>query len=491
MKRPVKTNTLPTPPPRLILFGSIVLILIYWVTRLYAIESAPFFIDEGLHVVFSEATLEVSPVAYASKYYLFSIWWWSFFNVPAGDPVWISRAVTVLACTIGLASSIGLGRMIAGVWGALLVGLIYLFSPYHMFYERLALADPISAAGVVTALYFGYRLTRRSRLIDAFLCGLSAFIAVGAKLSALPYLAIPVAAWLLLRPDRRQQLRWLTTAIVTEGVLMTIYVGVLVLIGSNPFSNASGHVVSDDGIGGSLARIPAHLEGVMSDLVYMLGPVGMLVLVAALGWLLIRRQFYLFLCLLLPAMLFLFSAMQSARYYAAPMTLLVVAVGVALADITRTRARWAGPMFVALIGVWAVISWLPFSLTMAQSPDDLLLPPDERHEYLESDASGTGLDEIVETLIEEDATNVIGIMANCQGLRYEAVPEFETECPTINPNGESIAVLDALMEENRGDDVFVVLEDLPYLPEDAPGEIIETIEFESGRPTLTVYDLSP
>ncbi len=47
------------------------------------------------------------------------------------------------------------------------------------------------------------------------------------------------------------------------------------------------------------------------------------------------------------------------------------------------------------------------------------------------------------------------------------------------------------MEANREPGVFVVLEDLPYAPDHAPGVISATIRHDSGRPRLTIYALDP
>jgi len=471
----------------------VVILLLFWLTRLDGLSSFPFFIDEGLHVFFSEMTIKVSPVAYASKYYLFSIWWWSVLGVPFGDPIWMSRATTVLATVVGLAAAVGLGKLAAGLWGALLVGLVYLFSTYHMFFERLALADPISAAAVLVAVYFSYRLTRRASLIDAFLAGLAAFIAVGAKLSALPYLAVPFAAWLVLRRNQpgqpRATWRWLAVALFTEAILMAVYVGVLLLIGSNPFGNAGDHVGLASGLSGILARVPDNFQELVRNLSVMLGPLGSIVLLIAFAWLVVRRRFYFLLCLLPPLLPFLLSAMQSSRYYAAPMSVLVVCVGVALADAANLHSRALKTLVLAALSLWALTNWLPFAWAINQNPLALPLPREERHEYLESDATGFGLRDVAAALAELDARRVVGLLANCQGLRYEVLNTVEVLCPTVNPNGETIPALRQTLEDNRSEGAFAVLEALPYLPDSAPGEVVASVDHPSGRPTLTVYRL--
>lgn len=477
----------------LLLFG-VVLLLLFWWTRLNGLRSFPFFIDEGLHVFFSERTLETNPVVYANKYYLFSIWWWSLFGVPYAAPIWLSRAVTLLACLPGVAAAVGLGRQAAGGWGALFAGLAYLFSSYHIFFERLALADPMSASAAIVAVYFGYRLSRRIRLGDAVLTGLAVFLAVGAKLSALPYLGLPVAAWVAFRAfdrhNRAAGLRWLAAALATEGVLMAVFVGVLVFVGDNPFANASDHVGLETGPLGMLARVPENASGMVANLVTFVGPLGMVVLGFSLLALLVRRRWYLLLVLIPPALVFLLSDMQSSRYYAAPMTLLIACAAVGLADLSTLAgraSRWA--VLVALV-VWGVTTGLPFLWTMNNAPLDLALPASDYHEYVVSDATGFGLADVAAVLDATQADHVIGLLANCQGLRYELHGRATVDCPTINPNGESIPALAALLEGNRNANTLAVLEALPYLPGTAPGQVVGEIRHPSGRPLLTVYRLS-
>jgi hypothetical protein len=91
---------------------------------------------------------------------------------------------------------------------------------------------------VALALYFAYRLARRVSLTDAILTGVTLFLAIGAKISALPYLSIPLIAALTLRSpggNWRKQLKWLLVALVVEGTLTLAFLGLLIWSGYDPF----------------------------------------------------------------------------------------------------------------------------------------------------------------------------------------------------------------------------------------------------------------
>ena len=474
------------------LWIGVALLLLLWLTRLPDIVRFPFFIDEALHVYFSEVTMQRQPFVYAGKYYLFSIWCWSLFAVPYGAPFWLARTVTLLAVLPGFAAVIGVGRLAAGLWGALLGGLLYLFSSYHFFFERLALADPISASAALVAVYFAYRLSRRLDLRDAVLTGVAVFLAVGFKLSAFPYMGIPIAAALALRPQGaapRERGRWLTAALVTEGALVGLLVLTLIVVRQNPFANAAGHAGLGDGIFASLARIPVSAAYMFDNLRAFLGVGGLIALAIALVVLVIRQRWFLLLVAVPPTLVFLISQIQGSRYYAAPMTVLVLCVAVAAADLTR-RSRLGHSLVLAIVALWAITSWLPFAVTMNNAPASLTLPQRDFYEYVESDAAGFGLESVAEALRQNGATRVIGVMANCQTLRYTLQGEISVECPTINPNGETIPALSKLLGDSRGNGVYAVLETLSYVPTSAPGEVAATIDDPTGRPRLTVYRLA-
>lgn len=187
--------------PRILAVGTL-LLLCFWVSRLIGIASFPPFLDEVTHISYTETIQKASPLSHIGEGRQLALWWYLFFQSSAAASIWIARVATLLAVLPGVAAVIGIGRLWAGIWGATLAGLLYLFSTYHMFFERLALTDPISASAVSVALYFAYRLTRRVSMKDALITGIALFVAFGAKVSAIPYLMVPIAAVLDLRHIR-------------------------------------------------------------------------------------------------------------------------------------------------------------------------------------------------------------------------------------------------------------------------------------------------
>jgi hypothetical protein len=140
---------------------------------------------------------------------------------------------------------------------------------------------------------------------------------------------------------------------------------------------------------------------------------------------------------------------------------------------------------------WGLFQWLPFVRTAALDPVFLPLPEADFKQYVQSDASGFGIEELPEILSQYKPTHVIGLLANCQALRYLAISDFSVECPNLNPSGENIDELTNLLNQNRENRSYVVLEDLIYVPATAPGKLITTIQRPGNGPSLSIYDLSP
>jgi hypothetical protein len=146
---------------------------------------------------------------------------------------------------------------------------------------------------------------------------------------------------------------------------------------------------------------------------------------------------------------------------------------------------------LGLILTWGIAQWPPF---MRQNTNEMALlpiPARDYAQYVASDAAGFGMREVYEALRERDVAELIGLLANCQGLRYSLASDYPVNCPSLRPDGQDIAGAIDLMEASRRENVYVVLEDLPYAPDSAPGEQVAVIEHPSGRPRLTIYDLSP
>ena len=461
-----------------------VLLLAFWGTRVVGINAFPPFVDEAFHVNFGTNILNSGPFAHAAEGRQLTIWWYILMQAQAGAQIQVARLATLLAVMLGLAAALSTARLFAGMQGAILAALLFTFSAYHLFFDRLALADPVSASAVLVAICFAARLSRRARLIDAILCGIALFVAIGAKVSALPYLGVPLAAALTLRPSGRlwkEQALWALTATLVGGLLSGAFLLLIYLRGYNPFFYLQDRPTT--------LGLNSYFEKLTSGWFVVTGYAGTIaavVFIVALLALLLRRKWFLPLCLLAPLLVLSVSSRQDSRHLVAPYSLLLLSAAVG--------SRFQRQIQIASLGLvtfWGIVVWLPFAYTAVTSPANTQLTPDDRHEYILAEASGFGLQETLAELGAQHPTRVIGILSNCLSLRYLAGASLPIECPRVSPNGEDRDTLATLLNDSRQSGVYVVLEAIPYAPSSAPGVPVAVIEYPPGRVPLTIYDLSP
>ncbi len=460
------------------------LLLLFWATRLIALESFPPFVDEVFHLEFGRMVVSSGILDRAEEGRQFTVWWYVLFAAQTNNTVWVARAATLLAVLPGFAAAAALGRMAAGAIGGVLVGLLYVFSTYHFFFERLALADPVSASAAVVALAFAYRYRFRIRLSDAVLCGLALFVSVGAKISALPYFAIPVLAALTLRHrPHRDAARWGGAALLTAVSLTGIYIAVLFWRGRNVF-----YYLQTGGRGeGVFETLARNFSTSFDTLSGYGGVIAALLLLAGVIVLVARRRFFLPLCFLLPLCVLALSARQDSRHIVAPITILLICGGAALGQIAQTRALKG--IAVATVLAWGLLNWLPFAYTGATAPSELPLPAGDVVEYMNSEGSGVGIRETAALLTEMQTQRVIGILANCFSLRTISQGRLNVECPRLSPSGEDIETLSALMDDSRAEGTYAGFEQLSYAPPTVPGELVAVIDVR--QPPLAIYHLAP
>lgn len=479
------------------------LLLLFFATRIAGIAIFPLFIDESIHIEYGEQMLRTGSPIYQDLGRLFTIWWFIPFQPLAAAPVWVTRTAAVLLLLPGVAAFMNLGYRVASTWGVLTVGILSVCTTFLMFFGRLALADSIAMSIVAVSIAAAYRLSQQLRLRNALLVGVSLFAAYGFKSSALYFVIIPFAAILTLNPGRdswQDRARWLAVAAGSFGSLFIAFTGTLALLGHGILLGSIRYFftgqVSGPVDGNPFLTLPAtvlaHLGSAIQTQAHYFGPVVLALLGLAVLVQIVRRQFYLPLLFLIPLLAILAQNAQNSRYFVFPVSILVLIGALVLAELLiRLPCRWQGVLVTGLIA-WAVLNWTPFFWISLQDPVAIPLAANDYQEHVRSDAGCFGCRTAGEVLAAHQPTEVIGLLPNCQAFRYTNWDLLDNvTCPRINPNRSDIPAHINLMDSRREAGVYVVLEASTFVPESAPGEVIAVIEDESGRPRLTLYNLTP
>lgn len=475
---------------RHLLILSVGALLLFAALRLTALGAFPPFIDEGFSVEVAREILAGRLTPFATEARTFTIWLLALFQAPsAPDVLWLIRAVSVLVTCIGFAAFIGAARLLGGRQAALFAALIGLFSPYHFFYERLALADPLAAAAALCGVYCAARLSKRAALSDALLCGIALFAAVGFKLTVLPFFGVPLAAFLTLNKGYalRVRLRWLATALGSPILLTAAFAALQAWRGYNWFGPITAHNAG----GFSLTRLAENIPQTGALLSGFFSLPFSVVLVAALCLLVARRQFFVPLCSLGILGVLWLNQTQYGRFFGAAFALLLLGAALGLAEGLR-RTAWRGTAGGALlIAAWAALFFVPFRAALLAGEAPPTLPDAEYREYVSSDASGFRLEAVLSALHERGAQRVVGVIANCEGLRMRARDSLLVICPRLQHSGANREAVAEEVRAWRQAGNFAVLEDIPYLPEQLAGEVVLRFQKPRDGTTYTLYDLTP
>lgn len=169
----------------------------YFILRLPNLTLQPIFADEAIYirwaqVMKSESTLRFLPLS-DGKTPLFMWTMMPFFKV-FSDPLFAGRFLSVISGLFTLAGVFFLARKVFGIRTALWASLLYVITPYTVFFDRMALVDSMLAAFSIWSLYFALWLIRSLRLDLSMILG---FLLGGALLTKTPammnLLILPVA----------------------------------------------------------------------------------------------------------------------------------------------------------------------------------------------------------------------------------------------------------------------------------------------------------
>jgi hypothetical protein len=473
----------------------VLLLLVYAFTRLHHLTALPLFVDEGFHLDAAERVFDGEFIG-PGMGYLLHVWVNAYLGPEPPTAVWATRAGTVLAGLLGLAGIYALGRQFVSFRAGIIAMLLWIAAPPLLFFERMALADPLLTPLSVLAVWVAWLMVRSQRVLFAVILSGMVALVILAKASGIVWLPLPLIA-VLAAPALSWQQR-LRLGAISYGVFALFYVPFLVFLKVRGFSYQwyVGRMPSH--LGGLdldlLDRVPRNLENAWKiDVTYLGLPVIGLAILGGLYWLRHKPHPAWFTLLVLGIAAsgpILFGLNVNSRYMLnhVPWVLLALACG---AGLFIERYRQAnGPVFAA-VGLWSIVFFVPFLLDAWNDPADLRLNRDDRNAYISLESSGYGTTQIGEWLrTSSDPLPVIGLVANCQPLRHAAYP-LTVLCPEIHWDGTSQRELMILVQRQAArSPVYVVGEQLSYinlkrLPK--PYTVLQTVQRPGSQNPIILY----
>ena len=388
-------------------------LVLYFLTRLCSLAALPIFLDEAVHLQWAERLFGegriLRPVGSGR---LLAVAAYGL-ALPFEDRLWAARLIATLVGALTLVFTMVLAHRLFGSRASAVAGALYLFSPFALVYDRLALSDGFLAAGIAGLMLATWKLadqpeTWAPRMMAAALIAL----AIVSKVSALLFfLTVPVGILALAR-DRPRALR---SAALAGAIGLACASPMLWYFARNSGEIASQHVV-DPTVSGStiVATLLDMREWVVS---YFTVP-ALLLAIASMAVLRDGRAFWLAGSVVLPFALFaLFSQPWSARYVlpTLPPFLLLLSGGIeGLASRLKPSGRGMAAVALTLL---AVLPGLPLARDLLTNPEQAPFPGDDRRQFVTGWPAGYGVRELAARLEREARSGELTVYVDAGGTR--------------------------------------------------------------------------
>lgn len=204
--------------------GLSLVVVAYLVTRAWRLTALPMFFDEAIHLLWGAhwvgphgltgaitdgKLLQVMASGVALR-------------LAPEEPLLAARLASVLSGLITLVAVFLLGRRVGGAPGGLFAASLAVASPFLLFHERMALADPLVSAFVAGSLVATFGLCEDPRPLRGLLLGLTLAAAAAAKVLGLFAVGLSLVGVLLLAPRERRVWRQLGVAWGVAGALLWV-----------------------------------------------------------------------------------------------------------------------------------------------------------------------------------------------------------------------------------------------------------------------------
>lgn len=483
------------------------LFVVYFFTRLYNIMALPLFTDEAIYTRWSQIA------RYDAAWRFISLtdgkqpsFVWLDFNVMrfTDDPLLAGRLVSVGAGFLGLIGIFLLAREIfRSTKIGFLAALLFVFYPFALVYDRMALYDSLVTMFSIWSLYFLILLVRKRRLDIALLLGMILGGGVLTKTSAFLSIYMSPALVVLFDVSRKnrtsQFFKWIRLLAIAIGIAYAMYM----IQRLSPFF----HIIEQKNLifvysfeelrqfwfrhfGGNIIGMFDWLS------TYMTYPV----LLLALGSFAIKyRQYWREKLLLLiwfgaPFLaLALFARLLYPRFiYFMTIPLLILAAYSLVYILTRVKNKAAQAGIVIAFLILFIRADYYIITNFARAP----IPNADKEQYINGWPAGGGIKETIAFLENESKNKKIYVLT--EGT-FGSLPTFATEIYLDeNKNIEKRGIYPLpdqlpqdIIEKTKRMPVYFVMYQLQEAPAQWPLKLIARYQKGVGNSYLHLYQVVP
>ncbi|KKP39483.1 hypothetical protein A2130_02365 [Candidatus Woesebacteria bacterium GWC2_33_12] len=374
--------------------GLLVILIIGFGIRIVNLTILPIFVDEAIYVRWAqvmawEPTLRFLPLS-DGKQPLF-MWVLMFLIKYFQDPLFIGRLVSV--CT-GVGTILGIfvfsNLLFKNKLVSLISALIYSFSPFAVFFDRMALVDSMLSMFAIWTAIFGFLTAKYKRLDLAMMAGFTLGFAMLTKSPAIFIAFLLPSFWFLtnLKGIWRLGITYFIAFVMyniqrlgPNFELLTSRTGDYILPISHIWTNFKDPLLP-------------HLK---DFLVWMwsMGPLALIPLILIGTYIGFKKYSKETLLLCIWSFLPVFVQSEYAKAYTARYIFFTLPYFFILSSLTILAwQKTVAKCFLAFIFLAFIFSSLRFDYTLLTNPEKANLPRGERSGYLEEWTAGQGIKEI-------------------------------------------------------------------------------------------------
>lgn len=397
---------------------SFILIAAYFLLRLPNLTLQPIFADEAIYirwaqVMRAEPTLRFLPLS-DGKTPLYMWLLMPMFKVFT-DPLFAGRFLSIISGLFTLMGVFFLSKKAFNLKVALWASLLYIITPYAVFFDRMALVDSMLSAFTIWSLYFALWLMESQRIDMAMILGYLLGGAILTKTPAMFSILISPVSLLALGKKNSQKYPYLKALLLLGvSIMIALIMYNLLRLGPNFHllsSRNSDYIFSPMELKNRpLDPFIPHFHDISDWFpklftwpILILGIIG----VFRLFWVKNRKGLVILFWALIPLLLEMtFLRTFTARYLLtfAPAFLIFASFGLTQ-TVSKIKSKNILKIFIALIIILPLA--LKFDIQLVKNPPPLNLPKEERRGYFEEWTAGYGLKEIANYLIAQKKNGLV------------------------------------------------------------------------------------
>lgn len=482
-----------------------IITLFTFLTRITNLLNIPIFTDEAIYIRWAQIGLADPAHRYLSltdgKQPLLTWLMYPFLRI-FSDPLFAGRFVSVLSGVFAVIGIYLLSRELFGKKAAIISSVIYIFSPFALLYDRLALMDSLLAAFGIWSIYMSILLVRKPKLDISLIFGITVGLGMLTKSSALFFLALLPISLLLFDFKTKNKIKrfisWVGLSALSTVIAEVMYNSLRL----SPWfyiiklKNYSFILTFAEFLHKPFETFWPNLYGLSTILIgYLTVPI-ILVVIAGVASALFRKKMeiiYLFLWFLIPFMaLVIMGKVIFPRFILFMVMPLLVIVSSVIVDMYKTFKK--NKKLVLILGIIIFIYPIFQSVLIIFSPVDVAIHRIDRNQLFDDWPSGYGVNEVV-TYIKSKAENgkvVLGTEGTF-GLNpavYEIYLGLDknVEIHGYWPVGE---VPKELLDKAKIYPTYLVFKEKQDIPQNWPLKLIAKYRRGKGETFLLFYQVVP